>query len=485
MKKIYLPFLFVFSFGFSQVGINTTTPDQSAMLHIFSNDKGVLLPRLTSIERDSISNPANGLLIFNTTNNNFEMNLGTNTNPKWNSVSASSISLTNNTTPNGQNIGQLIYNTNNLVLSGEGLYVWNGTEWKIIDSSKSWATSGNNALATDFLGTINNVPLVLKSNNTNCAYFNNTNRQLFIGEGVGNSMIASPSSSNSYNYFIGSFICNTMSSGNYNIGLGYSLLTNAANNSKHNIAIGSESVTNSGSAGYNIGIGFGCLKLSGTGNIAIGEGSLRNAGTGTYNVAVGVIAGGSLTNGSFNTLVGRNAGMNVSGNLSTGSYNTLIGHNAGGVTTGSNNISIGYNAVVSNSSSSNQIRIGDTNIALATTQVAWSVSSDKKWKERIENCPLGLNFIDKLRPVSYYRVNNEIKKKEFGLIAQELEKTLEEFDQKDHAIISKDDTGNLSVRYNDLLAPIIKSIQELSEQNTTLNKRILELEVAISKLKNK
>ena len=49
-----------------QVGINTETPDSSAVLDVESIDKGILFPRMTTAQRDAISNPANGLHIFNT-----------------------------------------------------------------------------------------------------------------------------------------------------------------------------------------------------------------------------------------------------------------------------------------------------------------------------------------------------------------------------------------------------------------------------------
>ncbi|MCC6600034.1 MAG: hypothetical protein IT223_05090 [Crocinitomicaceae bacterium] len=55
---------------FSQgVGINTTngSPDPSAGLDINFNDRGILIPRLTQIERDAIVSPATGLQIYNTT----------------------------------------------------------------------------------------------------------------------------------------------------------------------------------------------------------------------------------------------------------------------------------------------------------------------------------------------------------------------------------------------------------------------------------
>lgn len=46
--------------------------DPSAILTIGSNDKGLLIPRLTTLERDGILIPATGLLIYNTTTNQFE-----------------------------------------------------------------------------------------------------------------------------------------------------------------------------------------------------------------------------------------------------------------------------------------------------------------------------------------------------------------------------------------------------------------------------
>jgi len=45
------------------VGIGTNTPHPSAKLHIEANDKGVLIPRLTSAQRLSIVAPATGLLV--------------------------------------------------------------------------------------------------------------------------------------------------------------------------------------------------------------------------------------------------------------------------------------------------------------------------------------------------------------------------------------------------------------------------------------
>lgn len=49
------------------VGVNILNPDSSAILHLESNEKGLLLPNLTTPEMDGINNPAEGLVIYNTT----------------------------------------------------------------------------------------------------------------------------------------------------------------------------------------------------------------------------------------------------------------------------------------------------------------------------------------------------------------------------------------------------------------------------------
>jgi uncharacterized protein (TIGR02145 family) len=60
---------------FSQnVGISETgsLPDNSALLDLSSTERGLLVPRMTTTERDAITTPANSLLIFNTTTQCYE-----------------------------------------------------------------------------------------------------------------------------------------------------------------------------------------------------------------------------------------------------------------------------------------------------------------------------------------------------------------------------------------------------------------------------
>jgi hypothetical protein len=104
------------------VGIGTNTPHPTALLELYSTSKGLLIPRMTQAERDAISSPATGLLIYQTDN-----------------------------TP--------------------GFYYWNGTAWIPLLSSSSgsglfWSLTGNSITGTEFLGTTNAQPLVIRTNNT-------------------------------------------------------------------------------------------------------------------------------------------------------------------------------------------------------------------------------------------------------------------------------------------------------------------------------
>lgn len=69
----FLLILFVLASGSinAQVGIGTTNPEASSILDIQSTNRGFLLPRLTTTQRDAISLPATGLLIYNTSTSVF------------------------------------------------------------------------------------------------------------------------------------------------------------------------------------------------------------------------------------------------------------------------------------------------------------------------------------------------------------------------------------------------------------------------------
>ncbi|MFD1614772.1 hypothetical protein [Gelatiniphilus marinus] len=103
-KSVFLMLLLCGSYYYStaQVGIGTTNPDTSSILDVESTDKGVLIPRLTTVQINAITNPANGLVVYNTDLNEFQFNFGTPLLPEWNKISHNaSVKYSNtNTTAN-------------------------------------------------------------------------------------------------------------------------------------------------------------------------------------------------------------------------------------------------------------------------------------------------------------------------------------------------------------------------------------------------
>jgi microcystin-dependent protein len=75
MKKIFVLMVLTFqgiSLSFGQVGVNTATPDSTAALDIQSppggsDNRGVLFPRMSTVQRTGIANPAKSLMVFDTT----------------------------------------------------------------------------------------------------------------------------------------------------------------------------------------------------------------------------------------------------------------------------------------------------------------------------------------------------------------------------------------------------------------------------------
>lgn len=142
------------------IAINGTgnLPDTSAMLDISSTNKGFLAPRMTTTQQNAIPLPANGLLIFNTTDNVFKVNTGTTVGPVWTSLAGGSSATTNllsssaNTmtnTTNGIAANASIINSNALSLNGSNLTsTVNGIASSALDLAPAfgtsvWSLSGN------------------------------------------------------------------------------------------------------------------------------------------------------------------------------------------------------------------------------------------------------------------------------------------------------------------------------------------------------
>ena len=136
--------MFFISFNVSaQVGIGTTTPDPSSMLDIQSpaNDKGVLIPRMTDLQRLAISTPASGLLVFDTTTKSFWFYNGTITTPAWRELTsgASLMDADGDTKVEVEKTADL----------DEINFTANGTEYMQIVGANGDIKLGNRATSTD------------------------------------------------------------------------------------------------------------------------------------------------------------------------------------------------------------------------------------------------------------------------------------------------------------------------------------------------
>ena len=52
--------------SFGQIGLGTTSPATTAVLDLSSSSKGLLTPRMTTLQRNAIASPAIGLIVYNT-----------------------------------------------------------------------------------------------------------------------------------------------------------------------------------------------------------------------------------------------------------------------------------------------------------------------------------------------------------------------------------------------------------------------------------
>jgi hypothetical protein len=236
---------------------------------------------------------------------------------------------------------------------------------------------------------------------------------------------------------------------------------------------------------YNIFLGSytGYFNTEGYNNILIGkEAGYKNEG-GYDNIIIGFEAGYNNTSGSRNIFLGYKTGNNNT----TGTYNTALGYQAFQAgTTYTNSTALGNGATIG---ASNQVRIGNSSVTSAWVQVAWSIGSDKRIKENInENVP-GLDFIKLLRPVTFnYNISkqNEIlgvvndfecdSKYDIeqilysGFIAQEVEMAAESIGYNFSGI---DKSGSLmGLKYSSFTIPLVKAVQELNEKNEQQQKLI-------------
>lgn len=76
------------------IGVSTSNVNPSAQLEVSSTTKGLLPPRMTTVQRNAIANPAAGLIIYNLTTHVLEYYREV---EGWTSFAISSVSTTTTT----------------------------------------------------------------------------------------------------------------------------------------------------------------------------------------------------------------------------------------------------------------------------------------------------------------------------------------------------------------------------------------------------
>jgi trimeric autotransporter adhesin len=211
-------------------------------------------------------------------------------------------------------------------------------------------------------------------------------------------------------------------------------------------------------------------------NTAVGFQSLINNTTGSSNAAFGSGAGLLFNSGNFNTFLGTNAGSS----LTSGYDNVLIGFSGQGpgfLNSGNNNIIIGSIASPSTPNVSNEITLGNSsNTVLRCAVTSITSLSDARDKKEIEELPVGLEFVEKLKPVKFtWEDRNEEGKhdvEDFGFIAQDLKASQEEVNASYLGLVYEANPEKLEASYGKLLPVLVKAIQELSSEVKSLKEEL-------------
>jgi Chaperone of endosialidase len=240
-----------------------------------------------------------------------------------------------------------------LAAGGAASFIFINGTWRPLGTTTAWNLLGNagTVAGTNFVGTIDNVPLQLRINNVQSGLLTTSGETTF---GYQAGLVNTSASTTAIGYQ--ALLANT--SALNNTALGGSTLT-ANTDGTANTAIGVYALTANTLGDRNTALGVSALRLNTTGasNTAMGSSTLlsnqtgtNNAGlgysvldqntTGNNNVAIGTLSGGGNINGSNNTFLGYNADANAD-NLTNA---TAIGANS--VVAQSNTVILGNGANV-------------------------------------------------------------------------------------------------------------------------------------------
>jgi len=320
-----------------------------------------------------------------------------------------------------------------------------------------------------------------------------------------------------YNVAIGNYALHsnqpsTTSNGMSNTALGHASLYTSTTGTG-NTASGYQSSYSSTSASNNVLNGYqaGYSNVTGSDNTFVGY-QAGYSNTTIFNTFMGYKSGYATTSGQKCTFVGEQAGSATT----TGGGNSSLGAVAGITnTTGTNNTflglaadaggaaltdatAIGYNSTVPNS---HEVWVGSTTVTVFSGTVAYT-GSDRRFKENVQENVKGLDFINRLRPVTYQlntkkfndlltqNMADSVRKlrsdMDFapssaiihsGFIAQEVEQAAKDCGFTSsivHAPTSNNDPYALA--YSEIVVPLVKAVQELNATNEKLQTQIKNLQ---------
>jgi len=343
----------------------------------------------------------------------------------------------------------------------------------------------------------------------------NSGNSVFVGEKAGEA----DDLSDNQNVMLGAEAGKATTSGSANSATGFQALISNTTGS-YNTANGWRTLRHNTTGQTNTAVGYIALEknTTGEGNSALGRNALSNNIDGNNNLGAG---GFSLLNnatGNFNTAVGHAAlYTNVAGhvntavgayalNITTGSENTGVGQGAlEQNTTGSGNSGLGYAAgpnagnrlnttalgTFATTTANNQVRIGN-GVTSIGGPAAWSNTSDGRFKENVQENVPGLDFVLRLRPVTYHLnwelhdrfIGNDRKMLDpehyqllysithTGFIAQEVEAASDALGY-DFSGIDKPSEENdpYALRYAEFTVPLVKAVQEQQEMIRALQEQ--------------
>ena len=377
-------------------------------------------------------------------------------------------------------IGTDFFNQNLFVASGSGLTVTGKNNTAVGNNALYSLTSGERNTAVGTAALFSNT----SSQNTAMGYqslVNNTSGYSLTA--VGSNALTN-NSTGTENTAIGTYALNANTTGMGNNSTGYSSLYFNTIGS-YNVAMGNQASYFNQAGSDNVALGNRALynNVGGSRNVALGSNTLEAVNS-SYNVAIGYGAGAVFSGGYNNVFVGYQARM-----IYNGLYNSIV---------------IGANA---SATASNQVTIGNTATTVIRGFVNWTNVSDGRVKKDIKQNVPGLNFINRLNPVTYHldleaadkiigitktlqpdeREIAARKEKEAvtytGFIAQDVEKAAKELGYEFSGVdAAKNENDLYGLRYAEFVVPLIKSVQELSAQNILLKEENISLVKRIEKI---